>query len=106
MMAPQDFLHGQCHALAYAMRLKYGYTLYAVYDEEEYVDHFVVRNEIGEVFDGGGWFDQDSFYDRPEMGWAHGMYAVDLLEFLTITSNPNWEEMKLAEAVKYVNTYA
>lgn len=105
MLKPHDFLYGQCHALAYAMRLKYGYPIIAITDEDDYVDHFVVQNENGELFDGGGWFDPDSFFDRPEMQWADGARGVDLLEFLRITSDSAWQEMKLAEAVKYVNTY-
>lgn len=104
-MKPREFLHGQCHALAYAMRLKYGYTILAVHDDEDYIDHFVVRGDDGEVFDGGGWFDPDSFFERPEMSWAQGMFPVDLLQFLEITGNSAWQEMKLAEAVKYVNTF-
>jgi hypothetical protein len=92
------FLHGQCHALAYAMYVKFGYPIYAVADEDNYVDHFVVRRADGNFYDFAGWVDADSFFDRPEMEWAQDFYAVNVTEFFEIVQSTAWEPMKMNEA--------
>ena len=94
------FLHGQCHALAYAMYVKHGYPIYAVADEDDYVDHFVVQHESGELFDGAGWHAPDSFFERTEMAWAQDLYRVTTDEFFEIVRSDAWEEMQMGEALE------